>query len=269
MRIALAALHSPAGDSDGNLERLREVMEAGSGTGTDLVVLSEAYGQGYAALTDDPEADLAMGWRVDGPELEPVAQWARDYGVAVCLPFYERSELGLHSSAVVFDNSGQPTAHYRRISAGWRDRSSTSPVYVEGTDPVVADLGGFRTTIALCGDLWDHPDLWAPLGADLILWPLWRDIAAEEWEAGEKQAYAEQSRIWGGTTLLVNGVSGSLSGDEADGGATVFRDGRIVAEMPMNGPGVLTVDVAPDGTVPLVRTERRSGVGGDDPPPVR
>lgn len=183
-----------------------------------------------------------MAWVVDGPELAPVRDWARECQVAVCLPFYERSGPGPHSSAVVIDARGETVLCYRRISLGWRDRASTSPVYVEGTEAVTFDLAGQRCAIALCGDLWDLPELWSCLEVDVVLWPMWRDVTVEEWASGEQDAYAEQSRQLPGTVLLVNGY-----GDGALGGATCFRDGQVTADLPMGREGVLLVDIPAAG----------------------
>ena len=101
-------------------------------------------------------------------------------------------------------------------------------------------------TIGLCGDLWDEKNVMQikKLRADVVLWPVYTDFSAKEWNKEMKYEYAAQSKKIGRQVLLVNSVS--LSGNEeelAKGGAVCFLDGQIKEELPAGKEGVLMVQV--------------------------
>ena len=59
---------------------------------------------------------------------------------------------------------------------------------------------------ALCGDLWTdgRPEEMNALNADVVLWPVWCDYTADEWNASARHEYAAQAALCGRNVLLVN-----------------------------------------------------------------
>ena len=105
---------------------------------------------------------------------------------------------------------------------------------------------GKTFSIGLCGDLWDEKNVMQikKLRADVVLWPVYTDFSAKEWNKEMKYEYAAQSKKIGRQVLLVNSVC--LSGNEeelAKGGAVCFLDGQIKEELPAGKEGVLMVQV--------------------------
>ena len=80
------------------------------------------------------------------------------------------------------------------------------------------------------------------LSADVVLWPVWCDDPASEWNGAVRQKYACQAALCGHDVLLVNPFCTDPEGAGNAAGACVhFRDGAIVREHPSGKPGVLMV----------------------------
>lgn len=247
MKILLAALASEPGQGEANLTQLGATMRDHAGL-ADLVVVAEAFGQGFEALTDDPTHDLAMAWTIDGPELAQVRRWAATHHMAVCLGFFERDGSTLHSSAAVIDAHGELVTVYRRISSGWRFPDADTSTYVDGSDIVTFTLADKLCTVALCGDLWVLPERFAAAQADIALWPVFVNYEPGAWASGEMDEYAHQVADVADHVLLVNSLSSGSPASPAWGGATHggavwFSGGAVRAELPMGEAGVLLVDV--------------------------
>ena len=125
-------------------------------------------------------------------------------------------------------------------------------MYGYKVDPQIHDMFtkfeylGNTFSIGLCGDLWDEKNVMQikKLRADVVLWPVYTDFSAKEWNKEMKYEYAAQSKKIGRQVLLVNSVC--LSGNEeelAKGGAVCFLDGQIKEELPAGKEGVLMVQV--------------------------
>lgn len=243
MRIALAVVPTTVGDAVDNLAALHGAMRSVAGR-CDLLVVGEAFVQGFDALTDDPAHDLAVGWSLEAPLMAQVRGWARDLGLAVCLGLVERHAGHLHSSAVLVGADGLDVHVHRRVSRGWHAPDADASVYVDAALPGVFTVAGHRFAIALCGDLWDHEEAFRALGVDVLLWPVHVEWTPQAWAERERAAYAERAGSVAPDVLLVNCLTaGSDTEKGAHGGAAWFRGGAVHAEQPMGTPGVLLVDV--------------------------
>ena len=89
-----------------------------------------------------------------------------------------------------------------------------------------------------------RPEEMHALDADVVLWPVWCDYRADEWNSTIKHEYAEQAQKCGRRVLLINPYCADDNADDAAaGGAVDFRDGKIQAEMPAGNSGMLMVTV--------------------------
>lgn len=118
--------------------------------------------------------------------------------------------------------------------------------YAEGTEFTKFSCYGKTVAVGLCGDLWDDTNASKvkALDAELVLWPVYTDFAAKEWNERIKYEYARQSLKAGSKVLLVNSVC--LNGDEeelASGGAVFFENGKIRQEAPAGDENILIVEV--------------------------
>lgn len=135
---------------------------------------------------------------------------------------------------------------FRRVSVGWKDVRRTDGHYREGDGFHLFSYGGIRFATALCGDLWTpgRPEELAALGADAVLWPVWCDYPAAEWNEQVKLEYAAQASRCGCPVLYVNPFCVEPAApDAATGGAACFSGGRIVCEAPAGESGILFVEL--------------------------
>ena len=82
------------------------------------------------------------------------------------------------------------------------------------------------------------------LNADVVLWPVWCDYKADEWNNSIKYEYAEQAGLCGDCVLLVNPYCANTEEtDAATGGAVYFKRGSIAADMPSGNSGAIIVEI--------------------------
>ena len=245
MKIALAGKPVIDGDTQFNKNQIIQTIEECRGK-ADLVLFGETVLQGFNSLVWDYAADGRVAVSCDDNVILQIRAAARQNGVAVCFGYIESCGGGLFSSQIFIGSSGEVVNNFRRVSVGWKDYRLTDGHYREGDGFQAFSYGGKKFAVGLCGDLWTEgrPEEMRALGADIVLWPVWCDYAAAEWNEVKKNEYAAQAARCGGRVLLVNpfcadeGVS-----DGAAGGAAYFSGGEIVAEMPAGSAGILIVEV--------------------------
>ena len=182
-------------DPDRNLQvAVAKVAEAGR-AGAALVCLPELFRSRYFAQREDP-ARFDLAEPVPGPSIEALTRAARDAGVVVIAPIFERRAPGLyHNSAAVIDADGQLVGLYRKMHIPDDPASYEKFYFAPG------DLGfrAFDTRVGRIGTLvcWDqwYPEgarLTALQGAAVLLYP-----TAIGWHPKEKAAHgAAQVDAW-------------------------------------------------------------------------
>ncbi len=245
MRLALASQPVRNGDVAWNVRCMEDVLRACSGR-ADTVVFGESVLQGFDCLRWDYARDctVAAAW-TDEP-VRHLQAAARENGAAVSFGMIERAADGLYSSQVFLGADGRLIDVFRRVSVGWKDVRRTDGHYREGDGFHLFSYGGIRFATALCGDLWTpgRPEELAALGADAVLWPVWCDYPAAEWNEQVKLEYAAQASRCGCPVLYVNPFCvDPTAPDAATGGAACFSGGRIVCEAPAGESGILFVEL--------------------------
>ena len=189
--VQMAMSPDPAANLDRALSAIREAAASGAG----VVCLPELFRSPYFCQREDPRLfDLAEP--VPGPTTEAVGAAARQEGVVVVAPVFERRAPGLyHNSAVVIDATGEAVGLYRKMHI------PDDPAYYEKFYFTPGDLGfrAFDTRAGRIGTLicwvqW-YPDgarLTALQGAVILFFP-----TAIGWHPGEKEAHgAAQRDAW-------------------------------------------------------------------------
>ena len=137
-----------------------------------------------------------MAEPIPGPTTTAVSRIAKELGVVVVVPLFERRAPGLyHNSAVVIDADGSIAGMYRKMHI------PDDPLYYEKFYFTPGDLGflAFKTKFAkvgvcICWDQW-YPEaarLTAMKGAELLFY-----TTAIGWIPGEKAEYGEaQYAAW-------------------------------------------------------------------------
>jgi len=153
---------SMSADADENLRKaVTRVGEARS-KGADVVCLPELYRSPYFCQKEDARLfDLAEP--VPGPSTEALGRAAREAGVVVVAPIFERRAPGLyHNSAAIIDTNGEVAGLYRKMHI------PDDPAFYEKFYFTPGDLG-FRAIDTAKGKIgtlicWDQ---WYPEGARL------------------------------------------------------------------------------------------------------
>jgi len=182
-------------DPNVNLSRSIERIHEVAGEGAQVVCLQEVFNTQYPCQTED-HAKFELAEAIPGPTTVTIQKVAKELGVVVVVPLFEKRTHGLyHNSAVVVDADGSIAGLYRKMHI------PDDPLYYEKFYFTPGDLGfaAFQTKFAkvgvcICWDQW-YPEaarLTAMHGAELLFYP-----TAIGWIPGEREVYgASQYSAW-------------------------------------------------------------------------
>ena len=178
-----------------NLDTASTLIEQAADHGAQVICLQELFASRYFCQREDPDCfDLAEP--VPGPTTTRFATLARDLGVVLVVPLFEKRGPGLyHNTVVVMDADGTLLGRYRKTHI------PDDPLYYEKYYFTPGDLGYpvFDTRFARIGTLicWDQ---WFPeaarlstlAGAELLVYP-----SAIGWHPAERATTGEaQHDAW-------------------------------------------------------------------------
>jgi N-carbamoylputrescine amidase len=254
--VQMAMSASPDENVGTATAKLREAAEAGA----EVVCLPELYRTPYFCQREDAALfDLAEP--VPGPSTEALGRAAKDAGVAVVVPVFERRAAGLHhNSAVVIDADGRTVGIYRKMHI------PDDPQFYEKFYFTPGDLGfrAFdvrpgRIGTLICWDQW-YPEgarLTALRGAAILFYP-----TAIGWHPAEKEEFGpEQRSAWqtiqrshavanGVYVAVVNRVGHEIPPEGGDGlefwGSSFLADpfGVVIAEASTDREEILVGEVS-------------------------
>jgi predicted amidohydrolase len=172
MRVACVQLSSGR-DKAANLERAEALVARAASTGADVVVLPERWN--CVGTADDYRA--AAETLAGGESVEAMARWARTLGVSLVGGSISERREGhekISNTSCAFDAEGSLVAVYRKIhlfdvevgGRVYRESDSDEP----GTEPVVAEIEGWRVGLTVCYDV-RFPELYRLLDAELVTVP--------------------------------------------------------------------------------------------------
>jgi len=277
--VQMAMSADPAANLEQAITKVAEAARAGAR----LVCLPELFRSQYFAQREDAALfDLAEP--VPGPSTEALGRAARQAGIVVIAPVFERRAPGLyHNSAAVIDADGRVVGVYRKMHI------PDDPAYYEKFYFTPGDLGfrAFDTRVGRIGTLvcWDqwYPEgarLTALQGAAVLFYP-----TAIGWHPAEKATHgAEQLDAWrtiqrshaianGCYVAAVNrvGHERSPTGDGLEfWGSSFLADpfGTVLAEAPRDREAIVLgeIDLARIEEVrrgwPFLRDRRIDAYGG-------
>ncbi|MGC8793692.1 MAG: carbon-nitrogen hydrolase [Bryobacteraceae bacterium] len=246
-------------DPNENLEKARWRIREAAARGAQLVCLPELFRTRYFCREENPEW-FALAEPVPGPTTETLGALARELGVTIVAPLFERRAPGLyHNSAAVILPDGSLAGLYRKMHI------PHDPLYFEkyyfapgdnGFCVFVTPIG--RIAVLICWDQWfpEAARLAALAGATLILYP-----TAIGWHPSERHSEgAAQLDAW--LTIqrahaIANGVyvaainrtgrEGPPGQDIEFWGSSFVTDpfGRLLAQAPPDGEATLVVELDP------------------------
>ena len=199
---------SASGDAQSNMKRAEQAVREAAQAGADLVCLQELYRSPYFPQLED--ASL-FDWAetIPGPSSELFSGLARELGIVIVVPVFEKRAAGLyHNSALVIDSDGHLADVYRKMHI------PDDPLFYEkfyfapgdtGFRAMDTSLG--RIGVLICWDQWfpEAARLLALDGAEIILYPTaigWLDGE----EDGENEAQRESWRVVQRGHAIANGV---------------------------------------------------------------
>ncbi len=193
-RVGLVQM-SMSADPQANLEKAAAKVAEAAALGAQVVCLPEMYRTPYFCQREDAALfDLAEP--ADGPSAERLSAVARQAGVAVVVPIFEKRAPGLyHNSAVILDADGRRAGLYRKMHI------PDDPAFYEKFYFTPGDLGfkafdvrAGRIGTLICWDQW-YPEgarLTALQGAQVLFYP-----TAIGWHPAEKAQHgAAQRDAW-------------------------------------------------------------------------
>ena len=159
---------------DTNRTKADQGIRTAAARGAQIICLQELFASQYFCQVEDPDCfDLAE--TIPGPSTEQGRALAKELGVVLVVPVFERRAPGLyHNSAVVIDATGDLLGVYRKMHI------PDDPQYFEKFYFTPGDLGYqvFATRFAnigvlICWDQWfpEASRLTALKGAEVIFYP--------------------------------------------------------------------------------------------------
>jgi N-carbamoylputrescine amidase len=275
---------SMSSDPDENLRKAVERVAEAKVAGADVVCLPELYRSPYFCQKEDAKLfDLAEP--VPGPSTEALGRAAKQAGVVVVAPIFERRAAGLyHNSAAIIDTSGEVAGLYRKMHI------PDDPAFYEKFYFTPGDLG-FRAIdtqmgkigTLICWDQW-YPEgarLTALQGAIVLFYPTaigWHPHEKSEHGRGQRDAWQTVQRghaISNGVYVaVVNRVGHEIPPEGGPGlefwGSSFVADpfGIVIAEASTDREEILVakVDLARIEEVrrnwPFLRDRRIDAYGG-------
>ena len=153
---------SMSSDADANLRKAVARVGEARAAGADVVCLPELYRSPYFCQKEDARLfDLAE--TIPGPSTEALGRAAKEAGVVVVAPLFEKRAAGLyHNTAAIIDTTGEVAGLYRKMHI------PDDPAFYEKFYFTPGDLG-FRAIDTHKGKIgtlicWDQ---WYPEGARL------------------------------------------------------------------------------------------------------
>jgi predicted amidohydrolase len=174
VRVGAVCAVPTRGDREANAALAEALIERCAEQGARLVVLPEAYLEGYVVnerwLT--PERFLALAEPLDGPYVARFRALARRLGIWLVACFAEREEQAVYNTAVLIDTGGEVAGRYRKthVQSGgdWK-------YYAPGESLPVFGTPWGLVGIMICYDR-QFPEVPRALmrqGARLVLNPSW------------------------------------------------------------------------------------------------
>jgi N-carbamoylputrescine amidase len=257
-RVGLVQM-SMSADPEENLRKAVARVREAAAAGATLACLPELLRSRYFAQREDQES-FNLAEPVPGPSTEALGKVARETGVVVIAPLFERRAAGLyHNTAAIIDADGQVKGIYRKMHI------PDDPAYYEKFYFTPGDLGfrafdtrAGRIGTLICWDQW-YPEgarLTALQGANILLYP-----TAIGWHPAEKaEVGAQQLDAWrtvqrahaianGVFVAAVNRVGLEVPPGGGDGiefwGSSFLADpfGVVLAEAPKDREALIVAEV--------------------------
>jgi len=160
-------------DLDRNLEHTLEMARQAIAGGARILCLQELYRFPYFPQYEDTDAS-AFAETIPGPSTEAFSALAREHGVVIVVPLYERAESGeYYNTAVVIDADGCLLPAYRKVHVPFDPLFYEKAYFRPGDRYRVYDTRYARIAVLICYDQWfpEAARAVALMGAEIVFYP--------------------------------------------------------------------------------------------------
>lgn len=230
-------------DKEDNVQKALTMGELAAGKGAQIICFQELFNTHWFPR-DINEADFILAEDLGGPTLQTMRGLAKEKGVALICPFFERDGDKYFNTAVVIDREGEILGTYRKVHVPqipfWEERAYFSPG--DKGFPVF-DLGLAKIGVQIC---WDNffPEgtrVLALQGAQIVFAPTAAAFASQQrW----LKVMAGNAIANGLFILRVNRVGSEPKQDFYGMSFCLSPEGDLVDEPTGLQEGILLVEVA-------------------------
>jgi len=238
-------------DPDRNLAHTLAMAEQAIAKGARILCLQELYRAPYFPQYEDTDAS-AYAETIPGASTEAFSALAREHGVVIVVPLYERTESGEHyNTAVVIDADGRLLPAYRKVHVPYDPLFYEKTYFSPGNRYRVYDTRYGRIAVLICYDQWfpEAARAVALMGAEIIFYPtaIGR-IAGEEPPEGDWREAWETVQRGHAIANSVHVAAVNRVGDEGSirfFGSSFVADafGNVLARASETNDEVLVVEV--------------------------
>jgi len=219
LRLSVAQTPAELDTTDARLDWLRERLPQVTSEQADLLLLPELFACGY----NIGSVVAARAEALDGPTCAAISELARDFGIAICYGFAERSGDDLYNAAVTLSERGEVLSHQRKLAI---PPGYEKDCFTAGQGCSFFAFRGFKIATLICYDA-EFPETVrhvAGMGVDLVLvptalsvgwaWVAHKMIPTRAYENGVFLAYANSAGTENGMTYLGASVIAAPDGEE-------------------------------------------------------
>jgi N-carbamoylputrescine amidase len=210
-----------------NVDKAEGMIRHAASEGANIICLQEIFNTIYFCQTEDYEY-FRFAEGIPGPTTMRLGKVAKELGVVIIAPIFERRAAGLyHNSAAILDSDGTCIGKYRKMHI------PDDPLFYEKFYFAPGDLGfkSWKTRFAtigvlICWDQW-YPEgarLTALSGAEILFYP-----TAIGWHPSEKKVCGERQHSAWETIQRSHAIAN---------GCYVAVPNRIGHEAPCGGDGI-------------------------------
>ena len=172
--VVAAPQFAASEDPEENADKAEAMVREAASRGARLVLLQELFESRYFCVTEEPR-HLALARPFEGnPLVARFSSLARELGVVLPVPFFEKAGQAHFNSVAVVDADGRVLGLYRKShipqGPGYEEKFYFSP---GDTGFRVWDTAVGRIGLAICWDQWfpEAARSMALMGAELLLYP--------------------------------------------------------------------------------------------------
>ena len=232
-------------DKEANVQKAVRMGRLAAEKGAQIICYQELFNTHWFPK-DISEENFRLAENMDGPTMQTMQALARDHGLALICPIFERDGGSYFNTAVIIDQEGKILGHYRKVHIPqiplWEEQSYFSP---GNTGFPVFHTGLAKIGIQIC---WDNffPEGTRNLalgGAQIVFAPTAAAFASHQrW----LKVLAGNAIVNGLFVMRVNRVGSEPKQDFYGMSFCLSPEGDLIGEPTGLQEGILFVDISLD-----------------------